>query len=108
MRLDTPDGKRNTGKRPTPGAPDRAPDREEAEMAALRALAWTLDDQRRAERLLALTGLDGDALRSGIGNPATLDAVLAFLADHEPDLIACAAAIGTDPATLIAARAGLR
>jgi len=30
--------------------------------------------------------------------------VLSFLADHEPDLIACAQAIDTSPAALIAAQ----
>ena len=53
---------------------------------------------------LALTGLDSDTLRAGIDNPAILGAVLAFLADHEPDLIACAEAIDTSPDTLIAAQ----
>ncbi|MGE4321405.1 MAG: DUF3572 domain-containing protein [Sphingobium sp.] len=108
MRLDTPDGKRDTGKMPASHAPNHhnacAQTPAEAQTMALMALAWALEDQRRADRLLALTGLDGDALRGGIDSPAMLDAVLGFLADHEPDLIACAAAIGTDPAGLIAAR----
>lgn len=73
-------------------------------MLALTALAWTLSDDRRAGRLLALTGLDADTLRAGVDNPAILGAVLAFLADHEPDLIACAQSIGSTPAALIAAR----
>lgn len=75
---------------------------------ALLALAWTLGDERRADRLLALTGLDAEALRAGIGNPAVLGAVLDFLADHEPDLIACADAIDTTPEALIAAKDLLR
>lgn len=75
---------------------------------ALLALAWTLEDERRADRLLALTGLDADALRSGVDNPAVLGAVLDFLADHEPDLIACAQAIEAAPDELIAAKDLLR
>ncbi|WP_420143161.1 DUF3572 domain-containing protein [Sphingobium sp.] len=71
---------------------------------ALMALGWVLGDGQRADRLLALTGLDADALRAGIDKPAILCAVLGFLADHEPDLIACAEAIGSDPAALIAAQ----
>jgi len=60
---------------------------------ALSALAWTLSDQPRAERLLALTGLDSSELR----------AVLTFLESHEPDLLACADALDVKPETLIAA-----
>ncbi|MEJ7927530.1 DUF3572 domain-containing protein [Sphingobium sp. AN641] len=82
-----------------------APDRKgEAETLALMALGWTLADAARADRLLALTGLDADTLRGGIGDAAVLSAVLAFLADHEPDLIACAADVGASPEALIAAR----
>jgi hypothetical protein len=71
---------------------------------ALMALAWTVGDGARADRLLALTGLDAEALRRGVGDPAILGAVLGFLADHEPDLVACAEAIDTTPAALIAAQ----
>ncbi|SMF61508.1 DUF3572 family protein [Allosphingosinicella indica] len=76
----------------------------EAETVALGALGWTLADDARAERLLALTGLDAGELRARIGEPALLAAVLAFLEAHEPDLIACADAIGRSPADLAAAR----
>ncbi|MGV3769224.1 MAG: DUF3572 family protein [Sphingobium phenoxybenzoativorans] len=71
---------------------------------ALLALGWLLSDERRADRLLALTGLDADALRAGIGDPAMLDAVLGFLESHEPDLLACAEAIDVPPAALVNAR----
>jgi hypothetical protein len=63
-----------------------------------------LGDESRAARLLALTGLDADALRDGLGDPAVLGAVLEFLASHEPDLVAAAAALGVEPGDLIAAR----
>ena len=71
---------------------------------ALAALGWTLSDDTRAERLLSLTGLTPEDLRTGLGEPATLAAILAFLEAHEPDLIACADAIGTTPAALVEAR----
>ncbi|HZF94643.1 MAG TPA: DUF3572 domain-containing protein [Allosphingosinicella sp.] len=71
---------------------------------ALAALGWTLSDDARAERLLSLTGLTPEDLRTGLGEPATLAAILAFLEAHEPDLIACADAIGTTPAALVEAR----
>lgn len=97
MRSQYPDGKQDR-----PGA------KAEPFTLALMALAWTLGDERRAERLLALTGLDADALRAGVDNPAVLGAVLDFLADHEPDLIACAHAIDAAPDDLIAAKDLLR
>ena len=69
---------------------------------ALGALAWTVGDGDRAGRLLALTGLDPDDLRARAGEPALLAAVIGFLAAHEPDLIACAEALGTTPEALAA------
>jgi adenine/guanine phosphoribosyltransferase-like PRPP-binding protein len=74
---------------------------------ALHALAWMLSDARRAERLLAITGLDADTLRAGIGDPAVLGAVLEHLANYEPDLIACAEALEISPAALVAAHRSL-
>jgi hypothetical protein len=74
---------------------------------ALAALGWVLADDRRAERLLALTGLTPDGLRAGLGDPAVLGSVLGFLEAHEPDLLACAEAVGASPATLVDARRSL-
>jgi GTP-sensing pleiotropic transcriptional regulator CodY len=71
---------------------------------ALQALAWALIDEKRAERLLALTGLTPDGLRSSITERGTQAAILSFLEAHEPDLIACADVIGVTPAVLVAAR----
>jgi len=76
---------------------------ETAEILAFQALGWVLEDQGRAERLLALTGLDPRELRSGLEYPVMLASLLGFLANHEPDLIGCAEAIGIDPAKLAAA-----
>ena len=70
---------------------------------ALAALGWILADEDRAMRLLALTGLTPDGLRAALGQRATLAAVLAFLTAYEPDLVACAAALDTSPATHAAA-----
>jgi hypothetical protein len=71
---------------------------------ALSALGWVLGDGDRAARLLALTGLTPDALREGLGEAATLAAVLDFLCAHEPDLVAAAEAIGVTPLELAGAR----
>lgn len=75
------------------------------ETTALLAAGWILSDERRADRLLGLTGLDAAALRAGLraGDGAMLAALLRFVADHEADLIACADAIGVQPASLVAA-----
>jgi hypothetical protein len=74
------------------------------EALALAALGWVLCDDSRAERLLALTGLTPEALRSRLGEQATLGAVLDFLCGHEPDLVAAAEAIGVSPGELVSAR----
>lgn len=80
---------------------------EDAGTLALGALAWALSDPARAQRLLDLTGLSPQDLRSRAGDGDVLAAVLGFLEAHEPDLIACAAATGTTPAALVAARHAL-
>lgn len=74
---------------------------------ALGALGWVLGDAPRADRLLALTGLTPDDLRSGLTDSAVQGAVLDFLAAHEPDLIAAAESLGVTPQDLIAARTRL-
>jgi Protein of unknown function (DUF3572) len=76
----------------------------DANTLALNALVWVLQDPDRADRFLALTGLNGDDIRGRITDPALLDAVLGFLEAHEPDLIACARALDVAPSTLIGAR----
>ncbi len=84
----------------------RAPDtnRADDETLALSALAWILADQARAERLLALTGLDVETLRARASERPLLAAVLGFLCQYEPDLLACADAIGVPPGALVVAQ----
>ena len=72
-------------------------------MLVLGALAWILNDESRSKRLLALTGLTPGALREGLADTEVLCAVIDFLAAHEPDLVAAAAALGVEPATLASA-----
>lgn len=71
---------------------------------ALAALAATLGDDRRAQRLLDLTGIGTDELRLRATDPVLLAALIAFLEAHEPDLISVAEEIGVEPGALIAAR----
>ena len=80
---------------------------EAAETTALRAIAWTVSDEDRAARLLALTGLDAGALRAGVGDPAVQCAVLSFLEGHEADLVACAEALAVKPEALVRVRVAL-
>ena len=80
---------------------------EDAATLALRALAWCLDDSRRADRLLELTGLTTNDLRRAVGTPALQAAILGFVESHEPDLIACSDALNVKPQALVAARAEL-
>ncbi len=77
---------------------------DDADALALGALAWTLGDPARAARMLALTGLAPDDLRARAGDPALLASVLGFLEAHEPDLVACADALGLPPSRLVEAR----
>jgi hypothetical protein len=71
---------------------------------ALRAFAWVLADERRAQRFLDLTGLTPDVLRARIGSAEVQLSVLDFLCAHEPDLMAAAEALGLSPAQIAAAR----
>ena len=78
-----------------------------SDILALNALVWVLAEPDRAERFLALTGLNGDDIRGRITDPALLDGVLAFLEAHEPDLVACARALEVQPSILVSARSRL-
>lgn len=71
---------------------------------ALSALGWILGDPSRADRLLALTGITPDDLRTGLGDPAILGAVLDFLAGNEHDLLAAADALDVPPESFAHAR----
>ena len=71
---------------------------------AIMALGWILADERRADRLLSLTGLTPDQLREGAGNPHILSEVLRFLESHEPDLIAAAEHLNISPEYLVSVR----
>ena len=71
---------------------------------AIMALGWILADERRADRLLSLTGLTPDQLREGAGNPHVLSEVLRFLESHEPDLVAAADHLNIRPEKLVSVR----
>ncbi len=85
-----------------PFAPPRPP-RRDPDVLLLEALAWICAEDGRAERLLALTGMDAGELRSRATDPAVLGAVGDHLLGNEPDLVACARDLVCDPADLAAA-----
>lgn len=74
------------------------------QVLALRALAWMLGDAARAQRLLDVTGLTPADLRARAGEAEVLAAALGFLQAHQPDLLACAAALEVTPERLVAAQ----
>lgn len=74
---------------------------------ALAALGWVLEDSDRAERYLALTGLDPDELRTKLDDRSVLGSVLEFLSNHEPDLIRAAEALAVTPEELVHAQTEL-
>jgi hypothetical protein len=73
-------------------------------LLALQALGWILSDEKRAMRMLDLTGLTPDRLRDAIGSSSTQAAILSFLESHEPDLVACAGALNVPPEDFALAR----
>ena len=77
------------------------------EALALSALSWTLSDDARASRLVALTGLTPAGMRERLADRDFLAEVLRFLEGHEPDLITCAGDLGVSPTRLAAAREAL-
>ena len=79
----------------------------EPEVLSLSALGWILQDDKRAERLLSLTGLTPDRLRGAIEDRSVQVAILEFLISHEPDLIAASVALGVEPADLVTAHTEL-
>jgi hypothetical protein len=85
--------------------PDATPT--DAHALALHALATAVSDERRGRRFLDLTGIGTDELRARVADPALLAALLRFLEAHEPDLVAVAEEMGTEPDRLVAARRAL-
>ena len=80
------------------------PSPNDAVALALRALAATLGDGRRAQRFLDLTGIGTDELRARAGERALLAALLRFLEAHEPDLRSVSEELGVKPEVLVEAR----
>lgn len=79
----------------------------DATVLALRALAHVAGDPDLGPRLLSVTGLDVATLRARAAEPDVLAAVLGFLCQHEPSLLATAEALDVKPQALARAQAEL-
>lgn len=64
---------------------------------AVSVLTWLAQEPEMLSRFLALTGVDPSGLRAAIHEPAFLEAMLAFVMNHEPSLMAFSVASGTSP-----------
>lgn len=74
-----------------------------AEALAIEALGFIAADAELLSRFLAVTGIEAGDVRSAARQSGFLAGVLAFVAAHEPTLLAFAAAAGVKPETALAA-----
>lgn len=79
--------------------------RQEADVLALKALAFLAGDPPRLARFLRLTGLDTNDLRQGAGEPAILAAVMDHLLSDQTLLLVFATDAGVRPESVEEARA---
>jgi Protein of unknown function (DUF3572) len=82
----------------------RETNKDDPAIIGIQMVGWIVSDPVRADRFLALTGLDGAAIRARITDPSLLDAAFGFLEGHQSDFIACADALGLSPERLAAVR----
>lgn len=82
----------------------RPPSVEDAEVIALKAVAFIAGDEDLLARFFALTGCGTDDLRSRIADRTFLGAVLDFLLADEPSLIRFASAVDLAPEAPMLAR----
>lgn len=73
---------------------------EDAELLAIQALGFLVEEPERLERFLSLTGISIDTLKQDAGNHAVLSAILDHLLKDESLLLTFAANNGADPASI--------
>lgn len=66
-------------------------------------MTWIVQDERRAERFLGLTGLTPADLRARADSVEVGAATMRYLLGHEPELVACAQEIEVGAPALAAA-----
>lgn len=82
-------------------------DNQTSQAIALQVLIWILQDDNRAERLIAVTGITPDDMRASLDEAWLLSAAISYLEGYEPDLIQCAKDIEIAPEQLVEAAAVL-
>ncbi|OAN44848.1 hypothetical protein A6A04_08175 [Paramagnetospirillum marisnigri] len=76
----------------------------QAEIVALRALAWLMSDEDRALRFLTASGCDATSLRRRANDPLLLGSVLDVIMEDEASLIEFSAWADLEPAAAARAR----
>ena len=85
----------------------QAPSRQAAEMLAVQALTFIVEDPERLAGFLAATGLTGAGIRQAARQADFLAGVLEHMLGDKSLLLAFADSAGTDPAAIARARAVL-
>lgn len=70
---------------------------------AIAILTWLAREPEMMGRFLSLSGLTADGLRQASREPGFFPGLIAFLANHEPTLLAFCEATDTQPETVAAA-----
>lgn len=78
-----------------------------AEATAIDVLTWLAGEPELMGRFLSLTGMTVATLRESSTSPGFFAAILDFLMNHEPTLIAYCEATGTPPETIVRAHRAL-
>lgn len=87
--------------------PKQSENEKDAEALAINALSFLANDDALLNRFLALSGIEAPQLRRAAQEPGFLAGVLAFIAAHEPTLLAFAAEAGVNPSSVTRALARL-
>ena len=78
-----------------------------AEDTAIAALGFIAADPALLPRVLAITGIEAQAIRNAAREPGFLAGVLQFIVAHEPTLMAFAENAGIEPAAVLKAMRAL-
>lgn len=79
------------------------PIQEDPESTAIAVLGWLAQEPDMLARFLALTGVQPSEMRSAASDPGFLGAMLDFILQHEPTLMAFCSATETQPEVVAAA-----
>lgn len=80
---------------------------ERAEILAIQALSWLIEDEELLMPFLAQTGCDLDQFKAGASDPDFLGAVLDFILTQDVWVLSCANEIGCKAEEIVEARHSL-